>query len=355
MAFPTTLDSFPSSATLAAHNLDTDPHSTLHGNLGSAIAALEAKLGVDSSAVTSSVDYKINHLGGDLTGTVTSATIANAAVTLAKQANLAANSIIGNNTASPATPIALTTTQVKSLLAIANTDVSGLGTMSVVNSPVPVANGGTASTTTQAALDTLAGGVTNNQVLAGNGTHVTLRALASADIPALDFSKITTGTVPINQGGTAQTTAAAARGSSGLNVEGYTTVADVDTTIASTARYVAYTSLTATRTATLPAANSVSAGYRLCVADASGSASGTVTITLARAGTDTIDNGLTSWVLAAPNHVAELISDGVSHWNVDNGHLAVFHNLSDLASVPTSKTNLKVGYSTRRWARNFYR
>ena len=48
---------------------------------------------------------------------------------------------------------------------------------------VPVAGGGTGVTTQQAALDALAGAVTNNQVLAGNGTHVTLRALAAADIP----------------------------------------------------------------------------------------------------------------------------------------------------------------------------
>jgi hypothetical protein len=56
-----------------------------------------------------------------LTGDVTTSagavatTIAAAAVSLAKMANLAANSILGNNTGSPATPIALTTAQVKTL------------------------------------------------------------------------------------------------------------------------------------------------------------------------------------------------------------------------------------------------
>ncbi len=68
------------------------------------------------------------------TGDVTSAagslamTIANSAVTLAKMANLAANSIIGNNTGSPATPVALTTAQVKTLLAIVAADISNFDT-----------------------------------------------------------------------------------------------------------------------------------------------------------------------------------------------------------------------------------
>jgi hypothetical protein len=60
--------------------------------------------------------------------------------------------------------------------------VSGGGTVSL---PVPVADGGTGAATQQAALDTLAGAHTSHQVLAGNGTHVTLRALAAADLPVV--------------------------------------------------------------------------------------------------------------------------------------------------------------------------
>ena len=66
---------------------------------------------------------------GDVTIASTGAqTIAAGAVTLAKQANLAANSIQGNNTGSSATPLALTAAQVKTLLAITPTDV-GLGSV----------------------------------------------------------------------------------------------------------------------------------------------------------------------------------------------------------------------------------
>ena len=70
-----------------------------------------------------------------LTGNVTGSgkgsfatTIAAGAVSLAMMTNLAANSIIGNNTGSPATPIALTVANVKSLLAYVPADIlSGSG------------------------------------------------------------------------------------------------------------------------------------------------------------------------------------------------------------------------------------
>jgi hypothetical protein len=65
------------------------------------------------------------------TGTLT---IANAAVSLGKMANLAANSMLGNNTGAAATPIALTAAQVKSLLAISTADISGLGTLATAGS-----------------------------------------------------------------------------------------------------------------------------------------------------------------------------------------------------------------------------
>jgi hypothetical protein len=58
--FPTALDTFPSAATLASHTLQSDPHSTLHGNLGDALAALEAKVGVDGSSVPSSLDFLLS-------------------------------------------------------------------------------------------------------------------------------------------------------------------------------------------------------------------------------------------------------------------------------------------------------
>lgn len=69
-----------------------------------------------------------------------------------------------------------------------------------ISGQIAIANGGTGSATQQAALNALAGSVANNQVLKGDGTNITLSALATSDIP----------TVTINKGGTGQTTQAAA-------------------------------------------------------------------------------------------------------------------------------------------------
>jgi hypothetical protein len=90
-------------------------------------------------------------LTGDVTATTASfngsanvsgaATIAAGAVSLAKMANLAANSIIGNNTGVSATPIALTTAQTKTLLAIAASDVSGLATVATSGSATDLSAG----------------------------------------------------------------------------------------------------------------------------------------------------------------------------------------------------------------------
>lgn len=75
-------------------------------------------------------------LTGDVTASAGSnaTAIASGVVTLAKMANLAANSILGNNTGAGATPIALTAAQVKTLLAIAAADVSGLGSLATASS-----------------------------------------------------------------------------------------------------------------------------------------------------------------------------------------------------------------------------
>jgi hypothetical protein len=74
-------------------------------------------------------------LSGDVTGsgaTAITTTIAGGAVTLAKMANLAANSIIGNNTGSAATPIALTAAQVRTLINVADGATANTGTVTSV-------------------------------------------------------------------------------------------------------------------------------------------------------------------------------------------------------------------------------
>jgi hypothetical protein len=85
-----------------------------------------------------------------------------------------------------------------------------------VTGTLPVANGGTGETTRQAAMDALAGAVTSGQYLRGNGTDVVMSAIQVADVPTLNQNTTgtagnVTGTVAVANGGTGATTAANAR------------------------------------------------------------------------------------------------------------------------------------------------
>lgn len=79
---------------------------------------------ISAGAITAAKMVNSGVFTGDAATTFPALTIGNAAITLAKMANLAANSILGNNTGSPATPLPLTVAQVKTLLALACGDIS---------------------------------------------------------------------------------------------------------------------------------------------------------------------------------------------------------------------------------------
>ena len=55
-----------------------------------------------------------------------------------------------------------------------------------VTGTLPIANGGTGQTTRQAAMDALAGAVTAGQYLRGDGTDVVMSAIQAADVPTLN-------------------------------------------------------------------------------------------------------------------------------------------------------------------------
>ena len=90
---------------------------------------------------------------------------------------------------------------------------------------------------------------------------------------------------------------------------------DANYSAATTDRSIAYTALTAARTVTLPAASSFPAGCQLTITDETGNCSATKSITVARAGTDTID-GATSAVLAAAYAGLVLKCNGSNQWTI---------------------------------------
>lgn len=147
-----------------------------------------------------------------------------------------------------------------------------------------------------------------------NGAGGTPSSATLTNATGLPIVGGTTGTLSVARGGTGQVTALAARGASGINVEGATTQGDANYAILATDRTVVTTvTLTAARTDTLPAANAVNPGAHIVVADMFGAINGANTLTVQRAGSDTI-NGVTSAALTAQYGYVDLVSDGTSKW-----------------------------------------
>ena len=66
--YPTSLDNFTNPASTDLMNSVTVPHNEQHANANDAIEALQAKVGADSSVVTSSLDYKVAQLEANTLG-----------------------------------------------------------------------------------------------------------------------------------------------------------------------------------------------------------------------------------------------------------------------------------------------
>ena len=165
---------------------------------------------------------------------------------------------------------------------------------STLTGSVSVANGGSGATSASAARTNLGA--------AASG--------ANADITAL--SGLQTA-LTIAQGGTGATSGPAAAVALGLT--GRTAVGDASVAATTASRTIAYTSLTAARTVTLPAASSFPAGTPLTVVDESGACSATNTITIAAAGSDKI-NGAASAILALAYGYLAIVSNGSNAWTI---------------------------------------
>lgn len=143
------------------------------------------------------------------------------------------------------------------------------------------------------------------RAISGTGVFTCQTVTLTADV---------TGVLPVANGGTAGATALAARASGGLNIDQSGSTGDANGTIGATDRAYYHTALSAARTDTLPAANALNVGQRLLLWDPRGVATVSNTVTVQRAGADTVNGGTTFVALNVANSIAECVSDGVSRW-----------------------------------------
>lgn len=99
-------------------------------------------------------------------------------------------------------------------------------------------------------------------------------------------------------------------------LETVTAIADAPYTALVTDRQVAYSSLTAARVVTLPAASAYPAGAVLSIVDESGACSSTNTITASCAGSDKINGNASSAVLSVAYGLLQLQGNGSNAWTI---------------------------------------
>lgn len=188
--FPASLDTFVNPA--ATDNLATVNHASQHDNINDAVAALEAKVGVNGSAVTTSLDYKVNHpfpapaflRSASAIATMDPTTLNNSFLTLTSS-----TLFLVFFTA----PISITTTQVRYIVGSAATSVTsgsvGLYSIDASDNGTLVASVSSASAFTSA-----------NTVVTQSWAAST--AITAGSRYAVGFLSVVTGTVPTLAGNT---------------------------------------------------------------------------------------------------------------------------------------------------------
>ena len=196
---------------------NTDSVASVNGYTG-AVVLTYSDVGAPPTARTISAGTGLSG-GGDFSANRT-ISLANTTVTAAAYGSASKTLTATVNSQGQLTALADTS------IAIANTQVSGLGTMSTQNAnsvsiiggsvtgitDLAIADGGTGQSTAAAAITALTGTQISGQYLRSNGTNALLSAIQAADVPTLNQNTIgtsanVTGTVAIANGGTGTTTA----------------------------------------------------------------------------------------------------------------------------------------------------
>ena len=120
-----------------------------------------------------------------------------------------------------------------------------------------------------------------------------------------------------------------------------TAVADAAYTATTADRIIAYTSITAARAVSLPAASAFPVGTPLWVVDESGAVTGTNYIAINRNGSDTI-NGASSVALTGPYQAVAIESNGSNGWGIIAGIPNIGASLVGIGTGPDSTNPLSV-------------
>ncbi len=112
-----------------------------------------------------------------------------------------------------------------------------------------------------------------------------------------------------------------------------TPAGDANYTMLSTDRTVYHSAMTATRTDTLPAANSVANGTSICEIDKMGLLNSSVTLKVAPHGSDTINGGPSGPQLQTTFAGACFLTDGASNWTVTNNAASIVSGYGVLCSL----------------------
>ena len=186
--------------------------------------------------------------------------------------------------------------------------LTGVNLATQVTGTLPIANGGTGQTTRQAALDALAGAVTAGQYLRGDGSDVVMSAIQAGDVPTLNQN--TTGSAAtLTTGRTIAITGDLAYTSPSFNGSGNVTAAGTLATVNSNVGSFTNASVTVNAKGLVTAVSSgtapVTSVSGTSPVDSSGGA--TPAISLASGYGDTQNpyaSKTANFVLAAPNGTA---------------------------------------------------
>jgi trimeric autotransporter adhesin len=195
----------------------TYPSFTITNTLPDQVVSLAAGTGISTSGtypsftVTNTAPDQVVSLTGAGTTSI-SGTYPNFTITSNDQFAGTVTSVSGTGTVNG---ISLSGTVTSSGNLTLGGTLTGVDLTSQVTGTLPIANGGSGQTTAQTAMNAFAGAVTSGQYLRGNGTNVVMSAIQAADVPTLNQNTTgtasnVTGVVAIANGGTGQTTAVTA-------------------------------------------------------------------------------------------------------------------------------------------------